>query len=300
VSELRDRFGSLWIDRPDSEGVLADKQAAGEISAQLAERIRSFIKDGYVVIANAVSLDQTRRLREEIDAFWANPPEDALIENWTEQGKRLIRPHAALRQSDGTKLLDFHAYSATAREAIAAPAVVEFLTAIFEKRPKAFQSLTFWRGSQQPMHKDTAYVPIEGAPLHLAATWLALEDIDAGTGELEYYVGSHRDPHFLFSGGSKAVAGAPEEVDKFLASLHEDAQRYGHPRQSFLAKEGDVLIWHADLSHGGARITKPGATRQSLVTHFTPETENPPYMQHAQRPVIDEGTCLFISQYRQI
>jgi ectoine hydroxylase-related dioxygenase (phytanoyl-CoA dioxygenase family) len=300
VSELRDRFGSLWIDCPDSASALADKLASGEISPQLAERITRFIKDGYIVIPSAVSLDQTRRLREQIEAFWADPPQDALIENWSEQGKRLIRPDLALRESDGTKLLDFHAYSATARHAIAAPDVIEFLTAIFETRPKAFQSLTFWRGSQQPMHKDTAYVPIEDAPLHLAATWLALEDIHAGTGELEYYVGSHRDPHFLFSGGSKSVAGAPEEVDKFLASLHEDAQRYGHSKQSFLAKEGDVLIWHADLSHGGAPITQPGATRQSLVTHFTPESDNPPYMQHAPRSAVDEGTCLFISQYHQM
>jgi ectoine hydroxylase-related dioxygenase (phytanoyl-CoA dioxygenase family) len=297
---MRDRFSSLWIDRPDRDQILADKLAAGEIAPRLGERIARFMKDGYVVIANAVTKDQTAKIREELENFWANPPEDALIENWNEQGKRLVRPHPALRASDGTKLLDFHAYSATARKAIAAPAVVEFLTTIFGKRPKAFQSLTFWRGSQQPMHKDTAYVPIAGSPLHLAATWLALEDIHAGTGELEYYVGSHRDPHFLFTGGSKSVAGAPEEVDRFLASLHEDAERYGHPRSSFLAKEGDVLIWHADLSHGGAPITRPGATRQSLVTHFTPEANDPPYMQHGKRAgVIDEGSCLFISQYRQ-
>ena len=202
--------------------------------------------------------------------------------------------------SGTTKLLDFHAFSKTAREAIAAPIVVEFLTAIFQAKPKAFQTLTFWKGSEQAIHKDTAYVQITGHPMHIAASWLALEDIYAGTGELEYYLGSHRDPDFLFAGEHKWLEAAPHEHDKFLSSLHADAQNYGHAKSSFLAKEGDVLIWHADLAHGGARITRPGTSRQSLVTHFTPEHDNPPYMGHAHRRPVAEGGCLFISQTRQI
>ena len=62
--------------------------------------------------------------------------------------------------------------------------VMEFLAAIFDGRPEAFQGLTFvWNGSQQAIHKDTAYVKIDTSPMHLAATWLALEDIQPGTGE---------------------------------------------------------------------------------------------------------------------
>ena len=136
--------------------------------------------------------------------------------------------------------------------------------------------------------------------MHLAATWLALEDIQPGTGELEYYIGSHRDPDFLFAGEHKWMEAAPNEHDKFLESLHTDAQTYGHTKGSFIAKEGDVLVWHADLAHGGARITKPGSTRQSLVTHFTTERDNPPYMQHVRRVPVEEKGCLFISQHHQI
>jgi ectoine hydroxylase-related dioxygenase (phytanoyl-CoA dioxygenase family) len=44
----------------------------------------------------------------------------------------------------------------------------------------------------------------------------------------------------------------------------------GLKTEKFMAKKGDVLIWHADLMHGGARIQDPRQTRKSLVAHFMP------------------------------
>src|SRR5262249_15376852 len=155
-----------------------------------------------------------------LDEFWLNPPESARIENWTPEGKQqFVRPRLELR-AGATKLLDFYRFSATARKAIAAPKVLAFLTAIFGSKPKAFQSLTFWKGSEQSIHKDTAYVRIGGEPMHLAATWLALEDVQKGTGELEYYIGSHRDPDFLFGGQHKSMFESPHEHQDYLNSLH--------------------------------------------------------------------------------
>ena len=36
----------------------------------------------------------------------------------------------------------------------------------------------------------------------------------------------------------------------------------------FLPEPGDVLIWHAQLLHGGAPILNPGERRRSVVTHY--------------------------------
>ena len=298
--ETFSRFGGLWIDRKEAIIVLNQKRQQGILSRELSARIETFMRDGFVVIESAVPKEQTEFLRSELNKFWADSPEDARVENWTAEGKQqFVRPEISLR--DGTtKLLDYHAFSSTARKAIATAPVVEFLTAIFESKPKAFQSLTFWKGSEQAIHKDTAYVQIDGAPMEIAASWLALEDISPGTGELEYYVGSHHDPDFLFAGEHKWMSAAPHEHDRFLKSLHEDAVNYDHQKASFLANEGDVLIWHADLAHGGAKITRPGTTRQSLVTHFTPENNNPPYMQRVSREPVEEAGCIFLSQFRQI
>jgi len=47
--------------------------------------------------------------------------------------------------------------------------------------------------------------------------------------------------------------------------------------ESFLAKKGDILIWHADLAHGGAPVSNKALTRQSLIGHFCPLTVRPHY-----------------------
>ena len=44
-----------------------------------------------------------------------------------------------------------------------------------------------------------------------------------------------------------------------------------------MAKKGDILVWHADLAHGGSPVTRPELTRQSLVGHFCPRSANPNY-----------------------
>ena len=71
------------------------------------------------------------------------------------------------------------------------------LKLIFEDNPLAFQSIYFHRGSQQSIHQDTAYV-ITKKPLSLAASWLSLQDVEPGSGELAYYPKSHKYDHFYF------------------------------------------------------------------------------------------------------
>ncbi len=298
-TETFSRFGGLWIDRVDSDDLLRRKLDSGLISVDLYRKITNFTRDGFIVLENVVPRDLTRAIREELGRFWEYPPEGALIENWTDGKLQFVPPQMSLR-GGVTKLLDFHAFSELARQAIASPQVIEFLSAIFEESPKAFQSLTFWKGSQQAMHKDTAYVQVEPNPMRLAATWIALEDIRPGTGELEYYVGSHRDPDFLFERQHKWMPINSSEHQSFLESMHADAAKYNHEKKSFLAKEGDVLIWHADLAHGGSAITNKDATRQSLVTHFTTSSQNPPYMKRVFRQAVEKNGCSFISQYSRM
>lgn len=136
--------------------------------------------------------------------------------------------------------------------------------------------------------------------MHIAATWLALEDVHPGSGELEYYVGSHRAPDFRFGGALKWMENHPEENPKFLQSLHDDAVAYKYLKRSFLGKRGDVLIWHADIAHGGASITRDGQTRRSFMTHFTSARDEPFYRRYTQCQPLENEACLFVSQFADI
>ena len=294
------RFGGLWIDRLDWIDRLAAKHRKGEINDDMSAAIFRFVRDGHILLRNAVPPPIVNALNEAIDRAWSNPPPGLMIETFEPDGEmRIIPPDIAHRQGR-TKLMDFYAFSNAARRAVTSPAVVAFLSAIFEETPKAFQSLTLWSGTAQPMHKDAAYVQIEPNPLAMAAAWLALEDVRPGTGEPEYFTGSHRAPDFLFGGMSKWMAGFGAEHEKFLQSLNDDAQKYGHVRGSLLAKKGDVLIWHADLAHSDAAVTRPGVTRRSMVTYFTPASQQPVYRRHNKHAELASPTCVFVSSFADV
>ena len=84
-----------------------------------------------------------------------------------------------------------------AKEILLQNELSQFLKLCFEVPPLLFQSLSFIKGSNQGIHQDTAYV-VTDQPMKLIASWIALEDINPGSGELEFYPQSHRYDEFLF------------------------------------------------------------------------------------------------------
>ena len=150
------------------------------------------------------------------------------------------------------------------------------------------------------MHQDSAFVRVS-SPLELAA-WVALEDVSAGSGELEYFVGSHHLEDYLFEGRFKWMPFRSGEYEAFIQSLRERSQARGLERRRFLPRKGDALIWSADLVHGGSRDAQAGVTRKSLVTHYCPVACSPaPDAVHpvGPRSRYAEG-ALFTSQMRGV
>ena len=264
-------FGELWIDR--AEGVEA---RLAQTPADVRPYVEEFIQKGYVIFRGAVSDETVEAILADKNGIY-DDPEDYVLKN----SGTYLDPVELKKMDRADRLIDLYAVSPAARDAIAAPLVSKFLQVIFEDDPIAMQSIYFEYGSQQSQHQDTAYVVAE-KPLSLAACWIALEDIEEGSGELVYYPGSHRFEPFLFSGEFKSWTpkrDGQEQHKEFLEKLHTQAKERGIALEPFLARKGDILIWHADLSHGGARITTNDQTRMSLVAHFCPRSVKPVYRQ---------------------
>ena len=265
-------FGGNWIDSPDFTEQLSTRVEAGTVTPSLAEHLTVFQREGRCVLPGAVSDDVIDRVFVDLETAW-EPHSGYLARN---NLTGLMPAHLGRGQG---RLIDAHMNSGAMRDAAFAPAVLEFLQTLFDDDVVAFQSLYFESGSQQSMHLDTAYV-VTDEPLRIAAAWIALEDIRPGTGELQYYPGSHRHEPYLFSGKFRSFNrgrdGEPQH-DQFLAHLNAMAEQHGVEPERFLPERGDVLLWHADLAHGGTPITVPDATRHSLVVHYTPRSSRPNY-----------------------
>ena len=125
---------------------------------------------------------------------------------------------------------------------------------------------------------------------YLIAAWIALEDIGPDQGPLEFYPGSHRLPFISTkeypSGNTHWTIGS-ESNKKYEKKMVEVVQEQKLQPKTFLAKKGDVLIWHANLIHGGQAIQRDGATRKSMVAHYFCEGVIC-YHEMSQRPALIE------------
>lgn len=262
------RFNPFWVDKPDAEATLRRKVETGEISETLAERLACLIRYGYVIIPAAIDHQLADLLLEEIAAVTQQPDKFIARRNRA----AYAHPTEDVARDTSFRIIDFHVNSLHASRAIFCSPVVEVLDAVFGSPGNAFQCLTFNHGSQQRMHQDGAYVVVS-EPLQFLASWIALEDVTAGSGELMYYPGSHRLDDFLF-GDEQSKSWTPELHGKdihaqFLDSIVARSEAAGLSRETFLPKKGDALIWASDLVHGGTKMENE-RTRKSIVTHYCP------------------------------
>ena len=272
---FRSRFGGFWTDLTDVEQRIAGKLELGVLDAEEAAAFRRWAERGYASLPQAVPAAAIDRLQEELDLLWQHGHAEMRIETFTGRVRRFA-PRAARYREQPHQVLDLHGYSAAARDVVFAPAVQRFLELLFERPPLAFQSLLFTYGTEQELHQDTAYVVLR-SPMEFVGCWIALEDVQPGSGELQYYEGSHRIPEHLWLGRARAKPYDLEDERDFLRWVAEEPARRGLPLVRFAPRKGDVFLWHADLVHGGAPVERRGTTRRSLVTHLCPRDVDPEY-----------------------
>lgn len=299
--DYRSRFGGLWTDRKDADAILERRIAAGAVDAEYADLLRRWIADGYVILPGAVDSAVCDRVLADQAAAFEQGDERLLMHSPAQTDYEPLRAGVGTERA---RVVDVYAFYESARSALFSEPITRFLRAIFDAPPLLFQSLTFEKGSQQPLHQDSAFV-VTTSPLELAASWIALEDVQPGSGELMYLHGSHRLPEYLFSGRYKhwnAKRDGPDQEAEWRTRMHENAARLGLEERRFLPKQGDVLIWSADLAHGGSEVTNPQLTRRSLVGHYCPDTVEPFYFkvapERARKRAFDGG--YYASQHYEI
>ena len=279
AARYRSRFGGFWTDMDNAREEVRAKLESGAIDPEEAELLNVWIAKGYVILPNAVPHEVIDRIAEHLERVWENGDDRVKVEI---ENNRVVPLKPGLPRRPGYRILDFYALCPAALEAIFADKIQRFLELVFETDSLAFQGLLFDRGSEQPIHQDTAFVVVS-SPMELVASWIALEDIQEGSGELIYYEGSHQLEEFYFNEIYKNWDGSKDSWDvleQYLESLHAKSKAMNLPLKKFRARKGDVLIWSADLAHGGSKIThsNPQVTRRSLVAHYCPNRVRPSYL----------------------
>lgn len=233
-----------------------------------------FRREGAVILPSIISPDIADSIKQEMELADENTPYVGFIKGKTVAPSRENQRHHRFR------FKDMYINFANARTAVLAPTLIDVLHNILEEPVLAFQSLGFTRGSGLRLHRDANFIGVN-KPETVIGTWLALEDIEAGSGELAYYPNSHRFPAYHLSEGSvhrvRAEGKLSYNNDDYVEYLREQIAENHLEEKRFLAKKGDCLVWHNDIVHTGTPITRPELTRYSLATHFCAASARPNY-----------------------
>jgi hypothetical protein len=204
--------------------------------------VRSFAEKGYLVLDD-LGIDDFDELADRVEADVAS----------LHDGGRFNR------------IADAYAVSDAVRALAASPRVLSILQSLYGRRPIPFQTLNFWRGSEQVTHSDAIH--FHSFPRHfMCGVWVALEDTDDSNGALHYYPGSHRLPdHELVDLG---LPSGKQFYDGYETFVRQMIAESGLPKEKPHLKRGQAIVWAANLYHGGDAIADPTRTRKSQVTHY--------------------------------
>ncbi len=260
-----------------SESITTDKQKLAacalfsSISDRAKENLLSFDDKGFAIIDKYLSIQQAETINAEISGL-------------LKQGKMKLNERNKI-------MFAIHASSLiwnTGND----EELKEVLSVLLGGKAILFQSINFLTGSEQATHSDSIHMTT--FPLgRLLGVWIALEDITDENGPLHYYPGSHKLPYYLNSDygnegnafflGNKSYA----DYEKMIAERIKEQKL---EKVKFLAKKGDLIIWHANLFHGGDPHPDKEKTRKSMVLHYFSENAIC-YHEITQRPAL-------IRQYR--
>jgi hypothetical protein len=215
-----------------------------------------FHEDGYVILDLNLSDNDLKEFKNEIDKM-----------NFD---SKIKSQESGYHYSRGKRIFEGWKESKLLRSLSLNDTILDFLTKMYQRKPLPFQTITFNYGSNQPLHSDVLH--FHSMPHRwLAAAWVALEDMDENNGSLLYCPGSHKLPIFDFY---DLKIKAPEygkqfdsyaEYEEFVRQLVETKKL---EQKTFICKKGQVLIWAANLIHGGDMIRDTERSRYSQVTHY--------------------------------
>lgn len=270
---------AMFFDKPDFALEQYVRSVANPAEYDLRKKIENWRNDGVVVFENAVAHDEIDALLADIDYLCGHPDDFDLEIEVRGQRYRLGDVPIDPTSQSGVKFNCIENISYAARVLSLNALVCDFLRHVFQDAPVSLQSLTFWRGSNQPVHTDYSYVRTQEKLSHLVASWIPLEDVHAEAGPLAYYPGSHNldlVPPFDWGGGSVVLE--PDSVrrsQELAPYLREKIESAKLQRKVYLPKKGDLLIWHGWLAHEGSPVLNSQMTRKSYVTHYTSRGAHP-------------------------
>lgn len=274
-----------WFDRLDARDILQQRYTSGRYTEDEHVMLSGWIDNGYVILENLVSADAVDAMTAELEAVWEATTainglriEQIKVEEHAPAGlthEQLLQipleRRLEMRNSQLWRVHGFYRFSEKANAIYQNKEIKRVCSLLFDCEAEPHYSINFMYGSRQELHQDTAVFHVYPQNFLIGA-WLACEDISSDAGPLVYYPGSHRVPlyrEFDDYPQTNLRTCALNTTYNYNAHVQSAAEKF--KRHQFLAKKGDILLWHGLLIHGGDTVHNTSLTRKSHVTHYIPQ-----------------------------
>ena len=214
---------------------------------------RRYREQGFVVLEGVFSGDECARFVEHLEAL------------------RLGRKQLAgfsQQENYGHRTFNQHRYDPVVLRYLIDSRLHRPLADCFEDEPEAIQTMHFFEGSEHPLHQDQYYLP------DCMSAWIAMVDVDANNGPLVVQPGSHkgrlitrRDAHHPLLPGETYEQ---QQTKRYFPLVRKVFRDNGADEIQVLVSQGDVVLFHGRLIHGGAQVLRLGTPRHALACHYIP------------------------------
>lgn len=244
----------------------------------------AFFKDnGYLVVPNALNMDEVEELRRETVRICRG-----------ELGAvRGILPHHP-DESDDDVMRNYlcihfpHKLSAVMHRYLAHPAIVDVLTQVIGPNVKCMQSMLFIKAAGKPgqaWHQDEDFIPTRDNSL--TGAWIAMDDAAIDNGCLWVLPGSHKP----------AVLWEMRHQDDARFDCTDESYNFPYRDEDAVPVEvsaGSIVFFNGYLLHRSLPNTRQSGYRRVLVNHYMSAESLLPWN------VPTDGTRMALADYRDI
>lgn len=222
----------------------------------------ALMRDGYVVVRQAIDANLVDEVNQRIARFKARNPK-AIARN-VDDHQRLYR------------VVNLHLVVDAMTRLLGESRAIAVCDRFFGVPTTLYTSLYYERGSEQSLHRDSPVFTTRPAERYMGV-WTALDNVDDSNGPLMVVPGSHALPPLDLAAIRAKVFGeqpvppmSGEGWAAYQDAVAAQCAEAGLQAQAVHVAPGDVIIWHPQLFHGGAPHPSAG-TRRSVVMHVTPK-----------------------------
>lgn len=242
-----------WVESEFAKNILKEKK----ISNKLRSQANFFINNGYLILRKVLS--------------------EKLVDNVLSDYNKIISSNIFKKNPDYfhynkyPRIIEGWRKSKFIKNVAKNKIIEKYLRFLYNRDPLPVSTINFYAGTEQPLHSD--YIHFGSVPeLYLVGAWFALEKVDNSNGPLTVVPGSHKLKIINFSDFNLGIPKTSKEL-KSHYSIYEDYLRNIIKEKKLKIKKifldkGDVIIWAANLLHGGSKINKKNKSRLSQVVHY--------------------------------